>query len=180
MKALKPPPAYLGTLAEKVRTLTDGEAALLIGAADIAIDSLKDEVLDTLARDLGRIEILFDAAKSKPRHNAAELRWMYEIVFDAKALAGTFDYPLISQIGESLRCFLKVIDVAGPSRLAIIAHHVHAMSAVIRDGHTGDQNEVGHAILESLAEAKKMIDAVTVTGSHIAHIMEERETFPGC
>lgn len=158
MNALTPPPAYLGDLVDKVRALPQNEAALLISAADIAVDSLKDEVLDTLARDLGRIEILLDAAKNKPRYNAAELRWMYEIVFDAKALAGTFDYPLISQIGESLRCFLNQIDVAGLTRLTIVEHHVRAMSAVIRDGHTGNDDRIGHAILASLDDAKNIIE----------------------
>lgn len=172
MSIHKPPPAYLGALSKKVSTLSDNEAALLVNAAEIAIDSLKDEVLDVLARDLGRIEILLDAAKNKPRHNAAELHWMYEIVFDAKALAGTFNYPLISQIGESLRCFLKVIDVAGPTRLAIIEQHVLAMSAVIRDGHTGDEDKVGHKILESLGEVKKIVDGVTATEPQISHIMD--------
>lgn len=170
MSKLKPPPAYLGELSKKVSTLSDGEAALLVNAAEIAVDSLKDEVLDILARDLGRIEILLEAAKNKPRHNAAELHWMYEIVFDAKALAGTFNYPLISQIGESLRCFLKVIDVAGPTRLAIVEQHVLAMSAVIRDGHTGDEVQVGHAVLESLSEVKKIIDGVSATDSQISHM----------
>jgi hypothetical protein len=165
MNAQTPPPAHLGELVDKVRVLPKNEAALLISAAGIAVDSLKDEVLDTLARDLGRIEILLDAAKNKPRHNAAELRWMYEIVFDAKALAGTFDYPLISQIGESLRCFLNQIDVAGPTRLAIVGHHVRAMSAVIRDGHRGDDDRIGHAILASLEDAKKIIERASLADS---------------
>ncbi|MHA1537921.1 MAG: hypothetical protein ACTSUD_10220 [Alphaproteobacteria bacterium] len=158
MNTQTPPPAHLGELIEKIRTLPENEAALLISAADIAVDSLKDEVLDILAGDLGRIEILLSAAKNKPRNNAAELRWLYDIVFDAKALAGTFDYPLISHIGESLRCFLKGIAVAGPTKLAVVEHHVQAMSAVIRDGHTGDKSKIGNAVLASLTEVKKIVE----------------------
>ncbi len=155
MNALTPPPPILATWRTRFvhcrRTRRRCWSAPPISPSD----SLKDEVLDTLARDLGRIEILLDAAKNKPRHNAAELRWLYEIVFYAKALAGTFDYPLISQIGDSPRCFPKEIDLAGPTRLAIVEPHVRAMSTVIRDGHTGDNDRIGHAILASLDEAHK-------------------------
>lgn len=152
MNARRLPPASLGNLADKVLALPRSEAAKLINAADSAVEGLKDEILDTLAIEIARIEILLQAAQNKPRDNAAELRWLYDILFDAKALAGTFDYPLISQIGESLRCFLKQIDVAGRTKLTVIEHHVRAMSAVIRDDHRGDNDKVGHAVLASLSK----------------------------
>lgn len=173
MNAQAPAPAHLGRLADKVRTVSDSQAAKLVSAAETAVDSLKDEVLDTLAKEIGRMEILVEAATNKPRDNAAELSWLYEILFDAKALAGTFNYPLISEIGESLRRFLKGIQIAGPSRLAIVEHHVHAMSAAIRDGHTGHDDPIGHAILESLEEAKKIVRGAAALNSPIMRLVAE-------
>ncbi len=151
-------PTHPGALMDKVEPLSQSKASKLVSNADAAVDGLKEEVLGTLAGELKQIEILLDAAKNKPRDNAAELHWLHDILFEAKALAGTFDYPLISQIGESLRGFLKEFEAAGPTELTIVDHHVRAMSAALRDGHRGDNDELGHAILASLGEAKRIVE----------------------
>ena len=139
-------------LAAKISMLSPGEAELMLEAADCAVERLRDDTIGALKLNLATMVDLLEKAQAMPGKNGPALRDLYDLAFEVKGLAGTFDYPLISAIGESLRCYLQKIDGAEVLEIGIIRHHVQAMSAVLHDDRRGHGGKTGRAIYASLME----------------------------
>lgn len=139
-------------LAAKIGMLSPGEAEQMLETADCAVERLRDDAIGALKRYLATMVDLLEKAQAMPGKNGPELRDLYDAAFEVKGLAGTFDCPLISAIGESLRWYLQRIDAAHIPEIGIIRHHVQALSAILHDNRRGDGGRTGRAIYASLVE----------------------------
>lgn len=140
-------------LQDKVRAIDDDAAERLIDDADASLAELKGEVIEQMGKLITVLRDALTDASGWERVPESMLECIYEIVFELKGLAGTFDLPMITEIGEMLRSYLRSTHTIGPRELDIIRHHVAAISVVHRNLVEGDGGSTGRRLIEALREA---------------------------
>jgi hypothetical protein len=146
-------------LQEKVQALDDETTQHLIDQADASVAELKDEVIEQMGRLISVLRDVLTDASGWERVPESMLECIYEIVFELKGLAGTFDLPMISEIGEMLRSYLRSTNAIGPHELDVIRHHVAAISVVHRNLVEGDGGATGRRLVEALRETMRQAGA---------------------
>lgn len=118
-------------------------------SADDAIANLGVEFVKRLPEELAAIEAAFQALEDDPKDNQRNKK-LFGIVHDLKGQAGTFDYTLITVIGNDLCRFLeRPIEMSAP-RLKVIGFHVEAMKMVAKKNITGDGGDHGRKMVDTL------------------------------
>lgn len=83
--------------------------------------------------------------------NAIWRRQLYRLSHDLKGLGGTFDYQLITTIGESLCALIADQDLPDDRLLQrYVMAHVAALQAVLRFDMSGDGGDEGERLLATL------------------------------
>jgi hypothetical protein len=76
-------------------------------------------------------------------HAAAEVKKMFDIAHEVRGQGGSFDFPLITSIGDSLCKFLEPLDSLTDRDLEVIKIHILAMKAVFHQNLKGDSGVAG-------------------------------------
>ncbi len=117
--------------------------------ADKAIDKLAREFVKRLPEDFQRIEAAFAALEAKPE-DTARRTVLFRLVHDLKGQAGTFDFSLITIIGNDMCRFLEKPVALNPSALMVLRFHIDAMKWVAEKRITGDGDEHGQRMIDTL------------------------------
>ena len=120
--------------------------------AEKVIAALGDDYLDWVQDDLTKLQAAFEGLKSAKADNSRELEEIYRIAHDIKGQGGSFDYQLMTGIGDHLCHFLETLDTANPAVIAVIELHVDALRLVIAEKMTGDGGPVGQTLFKGLEE----------------------------
>ena len=126
----------------------DPEALL---RAERAIASLAKDYLDWAAQDTIRLDAALRAAQAPEADRGSALHQLFLVAHDMKGQGGTFGYPLVSRIGDSL-CRL-IERTGGEANLKVVAAHVEAIRAVLANRVEGDDDATGRQIAEGLEAA---------------------------
>lgn len=138
-----PPP---GTDTDNSDDFLDIDPAAL-ARAEAALAALSCRYLAWAEADLLRLEACLTEILAAPDGRAAGLKLLFGIAHDMKGQGATFDYPLVSVLGNRL-CRLVESDFApGPEHLASIAVLVAGIGRVIRERISGDGGEIGRVLL---------------------------------
>lgn len=146
-------------LAAKVRRLDGVDPSSLVAKAEAAVEELKKSYPLEASEDVNRLAAAFSEASAKPGDNAAEVKRIHDIIFDMKSIAGTFDFVLVTQIGESLCRMTRSIETADQAMLTVIGLHIDAIVRVFRDQITGPGSKREQEVVTGLGLA-----AAKVTG----------------
>jgi len=121
-------------LSDKVRTTggpTPEEAVLCaVNAAEDLIEGYQGWAVDDLQN-------LWQAFQDTVA-GSADVERMFDIAHEVRGQGGTFGYPLISSIGDSLCKYLEQRKSLSPIELEVIKIHILAMKAVFRQSLKGD------------------------------------------
>ena len=125
------------------------EAALQ--RAEQVIEDLADTYLDTVRSDLENIQKAFSSLKAGTGDKKKHLADIFQIAFDIKGQGGSFDFNLMTIIGNQLCRFLDGLGgEANDSALEVIQLHIDALQVVIAQGLKGDGGTVGEQLLSGL------------------------------
>ncbi len=111
--------------------------------AEAAIAELAGDFVARARDDLARIEALFGEAAAPPGPALAKLAEIGGIALEIAGQGGTFGYPLLSAIGDSLYKLIKRLDASGARELEIVRLHLDAMGAVLREELKGSGGRKG-------------------------------------
>lgn len=121
----------------------------MFSAADDIIKKLAVEFVQRLPRELLKIdEALADletAPDDKARFNA-----FFCLVHDLKGMAGTFDYMLLTVIGNDLCRFIEHADQLTLRHMKVVRFHVEALNIVAQKRMLGDGGAHGKRIVDTL------------------------------
>jgi len=117
--------------------------------ADAAVNRLAVEFVARLPEELGEIENALTAMEVAPGETAPRLA-LFRLVHDLKGQAGTFDYLLITVIGNDLCRFLERPIPMSPRCLKVVHFHVDAMKQVAEKKITGDGEGHGLRMVNTL------------------------------
>ncbi len=83
---------------------------------------------------------------------------LFDMAHEIRGQGGSFGFPIISVIGDSLCKFLDNRQVLTTTDLEIIRIHIFAMKAVFRQGLKGDCGEVGREIANLFSALRERVD----------------------
>ena len=80
------------------------------------------------------------------------LKEIYTRCHDLRGLAGTFGYPLVTEVGSSLCNFIDESGARSINRVEIINTHINAMIAIVGAKATGDGGKIGQQLVRDLSQ----------------------------
>lgn len=118
--------------------------------------------LDKFAEDYpdwvqGQVRELYDlVAKTRDKEEnrrTTEFKRINEIAHDMRGQGGTFGYPLVTTVADSLYNFTGSRSSARDSHVEIVKSHIDTMNAVIKERVEGDGGILGRELLTALEKA---------------------------
>jgi len=143
----------MDSLASKVRFGSGGIDQEQIARAEADRAALAVEYLAWAAADLQKMRALAERLADR-----AAIERLYAVAHDVKGQGGSFGYPLMTAIADSLCRLLKLVQDADAARPAIAAH-LDAMAQVLGERWAGGQGTRGEALLLRLAS---MVDSLDI------------------
>ncbi|MFC7332265.1 hypothetical protein [Rhodocista pekingensis] len=150
-------------LREKVGGSADGKPGRIDPAAleraHIHVSRMADAHKAQTRIDLTDLHDAFNTAMADAENRPAHLRRVFKISEGILALGKTFGYDLLSEFAHNLNSFLVELEHPSQAQLTVIALHIDAMHAIVRDDIRGDGGELGRALSQSLAIARAKLVA---------------------
>jgi HPt (histidine-containing phosphotransfer) domain-containing protein len=121
-----------------------------VARAERALDELRPAFVAMLADDVARLAEAARAFAAEPTREAR--RALFQAAHDLRGQAGLLGHPLIGRIAASLARLVERGAEPGP----LVARHVEAIGAMLREGARDESDPIGAALateLERLGEA---------------------------
>ena len=147
-KMIKPPT----TIADKVTIGGHGAVdAKALKRAQQVIEDFADDYPDWAREDLAKMQIAFDDLKSADGASAESLDAVFQVAHDMKGQGGSFDYDLMTIIGNYLCRYIEGLKgQAGADDIDVIELHFNALKVVISQELKGMGGPVGDKLLTGL------------------------------
>ena len=123
--------------------------------AEAVVAELKQDFSQWVCEDLSRLRKSFELACSDGTKRREHLDTIADVVHEIKGEVGTYNYPLMTQVAESLQNFVSSIEDCRDVQLEIVGKHVEALEAIIRENLEGSGGETGTELTEALGLAVK-------------------------
>jgi len=131
------------------RVSKQDEGGVNFSATDQVIQTLSKEFVARLPEEFSRIEAALAELEARPDVKALQTA-LFILVHDLKGQAGTFDYMLLTVIGNDLCRFTERLTVFSPRCLKVMRFHVEAMKRVFERRMTGDGDGRGQQMVDTL------------------------------
>ena len=140
-----------GTVARiGVSDVVDAETA---ERARAVVANLAGAYIESATRDIETVDDAHARAVADPAEHGAQIKRIAELAHDIEGQGGSFGYPLMSAIGESLGDCCRATDRRDESRLELIKAHIDAMKTVIGNRLEGDGGVLGAELVGLLRDA---------------------------
>lgn len=137
-------------LRKKLGKLDGPVPELLIARIEAGIAELKQRYISWANADLTALYGALDAARTHLGNRREHIGQLHEIAHNMRGQAGTFDYPLITDIGSSLCSLVEKAVNFGDNELEAVALHVQAIHTVINGKIEGHGDEQAREMLAGL------------------------------
>ena len=150
-------------LKRKAGAMDDGDGLFTEGAAfkaEKAIEKAQDDYGDSALDMVESLQrILSEAAGAKDR--SGHFTRINTLAAQLGLQGETFNYPLVTTVGNSLARLTAGTMPEGKASLDIVTVHVDTMTAVLKNKVTGDGGEIGQQLVSELQAAIKRITKTT-------------------
>lgn len=126
----------------------DAEAAIAGGEAAFA--GMSDSYRESVSNDLAVFRTALARARSDTRNANEHLSNIYNVAHDIRGQGSTYDYPLLTGIGDSLCSYIETLKQVDGPQLKIIDLHGEAMSRIVADEIKSEDDAVGRTLLSGL------------------------------
>ncbi|EPY01710.1 Hpt domain-containing protein [Magnetospirillum fulvum] len=120
--------------------------------AEAALAAIQHRYIEWAEADYARLDAAWAACATTPDPEGAALRRLFQIAHDMKGQAATFDYQLVSDLGNRLCREIEAAraDGVGSDRHVRLAALVAAIGRVIRERISGTGGAAGDALLAGI------------------------------
>ena len=103
-------------------------------------------------KDLKSLQQALVSLKSETADQKKFLNTIFQISHDIKGQGGSFDFGLLTAVGDSLCRFTEEREKANAAEIEAIKLHVEALNLVLNERLKGDGGEMGAALLNGLRQ----------------------------
>lgn len=114
------------------------------------VANLSAQYVDGVTEDLKMLDRALAKLEGSSASPAEDLQAFHDIVHEVRAMGGTFEYDLISSIGDQLYRMVDKFETAGPEQVDAIRVHLAGMQMVIKEKLQGDGGATGQALKAGL------------------------------
>lgn len=124
-----------------------------IAAGETAIERCAENYFEWLAKDMEALLEAQSALANDPELSKSSAAKVLNRAHDIRSQAGTFGYPLITQIADALCKFIGKLERVEPVHFEIIRTHVDALRLCQGSNLKGDGGAEGKALSAMLSKA---------------------------
>jgi HPt (histidine-containing phosphotransfer) domain-containing protein len=128
---------------KKVRIEQGVDPANLIRRADNQVAKLAGEFEEIFAASIPALATAMEELRQSDGENADALSRLRRLLHDLRGQAGTFGYPLVSQVGDSACKFIDLSETIGAAETEVLSVHIDALRAVSQAKIKGDGGPIG-------------------------------------
>jgi len=151
------------TLKAKLGRGSGGMDPEAIMRAEKAMEGLKSEFSDWLAKDISDLAAAFAAFSN--RSDAVTAERLFRAAHDLKGQAATFEFPLIARVAGSLSKLMDGLKAREAAPLVLVEAHIDAIHVIHRDQIKDNSNLTALTLVEAL-EAR-VVHALARAGQKI-------------
>lgn len=130
-----------------------GPSPEMLAKAEAAISKMSDDYPTWAADDVSKLGKMIKAVDPASPDAKEKLEECFRMAHDMRGQGGSFGYPLMTRIANSLCRFIEALPQIDKGGLAICSAHVDAMHAVIGNRVSGTGGEIGGQIAAGLETA---------------------------
>lgn len=147
------------SLKDKVAITSNGVDLDALEQAEQLIAGMQDSYLEWVEEDLKKLATLYAQAQKETGSRQPVFKDIFSVAHDVKGQGGSFNYPLMTIIGNLLCRFLERLEGQEPkeSHMAIVKVHIDAMRLVISQRMEGEGGKVGDNLIRGLNAALSKI-----------------------
>ena len=128
----------------------------VLARAEAKLAELQLSYGDWIEADLDKLTTALDRLKDRSESAAKHLAVIEGTAHEIKGQAGTFNYPLITLIAESLSDMLRDTDKVEDRHIELVEAHINAIGVIVRGRIQGDGGKIGSELLSHLQNAVKV------------------------
>jgi len=117
--------------------------------AEDAVAELAADYSNWALNDVKRAEDAFALIKNEPANRPAHLETLYRATHDMKGQGGSFGFPLVTKIGQSLCRYLHSGEIGEP-HFPVIQAHIGALRLILEKSIKGDGGAMGSKLVAKL------------------------------
>lgn len=147
---------FKNRLKEKTAGLAPGKVSIsseALEAAEKALEKMAEDYPDWVSGLIVKLQEQHGRCVDTPETRRDCFEEISHIAHDMKGQGGTFGYPLITTVADSLYGFTYSRDDISDNQVELVKAHLDAMRAVIRGRVSGSGGEIGEKLIEGLNEA---------------------------
>lgn len=135
----------------KVSYGPDGVDAAMLERAEALIANLQGDFIVWVQEDLKKLQQSFDNASAQPvEERAHAMQEVFGVLHDMKGQGGSFGYPLITHVANTLCRFMEVRSSFGPSEMSAVSLHINALRLIVAERLNGDGGDKGQKLVNGL------------------------------
>lgn len=141
------------SLRDKVTYDFEGVDETALARAEAAIADMQGDYLVWAEQDIQQIERHCANALALPEDERAHtMRELFATAHGMKGQGGSFGFPLVTQVSDSLARFIQDRTQCGPREMNVIHVHIDALRMVISERLTNDGGFAGEKMLAGLKQ----------------------------
>jgi len=135
---------------KKVRVEHGVDPKNLIDRADKQVSKLSGEFEQIFADNILALGEAMATLRATAGDDMVALGRLRSLLHDLRGQAGTFGYPLVSQVGDSACKFIDLSEDVGATETEVLGMHIDALKAISQAKIKGDGGPVGAELMGGL------------------------------
>lgn len=134
----------------KVKVKAGADSSALIAQAEESVQKLGGEFETIFAENVTALASAMAEVRQSGMTRERGLVRMRRLLHDLRGQAGTFGYPLVSQVGDSACKFIDLSEDIGATEVEVLGMHIDALKAINQAKIKGDGGPIGQELMSGL------------------------------
>ncbi|TAH38418.1 MAG: hypothetical protein EYC62_00085 [Alphaproteobacteria bacterium] len=151
------------------------DVGIFVRAAEVVKNLAANYIEGIAPKELREISVTFQALQHFPDRSKENVAKLFSQAHEIKSSGGSYGYPLISRIADSLCKLTEGMSVPEKMDMMLIKFHLDALQVVVRKKIKGIGGEIGQLLIEGLevVVAKRKAHDSSLVLEHIAKFLEK-------
>lgn len=154
------------------------DPGVFIRAAEV-VKNLSSSYIDSIApKEMRDLNYIWQALQHFPEKSGENIAKLFTQAHEVKSGGGSYGYPLISRVAESLCKLTEGLNAPEEMDLALIRMHTDALNIVVRKKIKGMGGEIGQLLAEGLevVVAKRKSHDKSLVLEHITSFLDKLDS----